>query len=408
MAITPDIYQLKISLNHIKPAIWRSFQVRSDVKLAKLHEIIQIVMGWENYHLYSFHAGGSTYTDRASVEDDMYGMGYRDGLKVKLSEVLSDVGGNIIYRYDFGDDWEHTLKLEKIFAPLPGEKYPVCIDGARACPPEDCGGIPGYEDLLRVLADPNDEEHEEMKSWVGPHFNPENFDPEIVNIGLPRRVVGGAGGDAARTGAKKKARAHPEPSAEPRTYITNMMHFLNEDGLVPMGQPEEFYAMLNYFGDIVNAASSHPTDAQFCSTVVCRGESGRRRCGSYLTIAHQPGNTIHWQCSECGDQGFISSWLGTIYDLNEAVERDPTQRVSVAITPDEHRLLKEAITSSQEEDAIISGAVSTPDGVILSGGLDDFDLLLGSIAFNANHAKTAKCQKTMDKVYEKIASVVEG
>jgi len=186
------------------------------------------------------------------------------------------------------------------------------------------------------------------------------------------------------------------------------MHFLNEDGLVPMGQPEEFYAMLNYFGDIVKAASSHPTDARFCSTVVCRGESGRRRCGSYLTIAHQPGNTIHWQCSECGDQGFISSWLGTIYDLNEAVERDPTQRVSVVITPDEHRLLKEAITSSQEEDAIISGAVSTPDGVILSGGIDRFDLLLGSSAFNANHAKTAKCQKTMDKVYEKIASVVEG
>ena len=189
MAITPNIYQLKISLNHIKPAIWRSFQVRSDVKLSKLHEIIQIVMGWENYHLYSFHAGGSTYTDRASVEDDMYGMGYRDGLKVKLSEVLSDVGDSIIYRYDFGDDWEHTIELEKILAPSPGEKYPICIDGARACPPEDCGGAYGYEDLLRVLADPTDEEYEEMKSWVGPHFNPENFDPDIVNIGLPRRVV---------------------------------------------------------------------------------------------------------------------------------------------------------------------------------------------------------------------------
>lgn len=189
MAIIPKVYQLKITLNYISPPIWRSFQVRSDVKLTKLHEIIQIVMGWENCHLYTFHVGGIAYTDSASVEDDLYGMGYRDGSKVKLSDVLSDHGGKILYRYDFGDDWEHIVELEKTFDPETGERYPVCIDGARACPHEDSGGVPGYEELLRVMADPKDEEYEEMKAWVGPHFDPEKFNPDIVNIGLPRRVV---------------------------------------------------------------------------------------------------------------------------------------------------------------------------------------------------------------------------
>lgn len=189
MAAIPRIYQLKMSLNHIKPAIWRRFQVRSDVKLTKLHDMLQILMGWQNYHLYCFDVDGTEYTDPDIIEGDLYELGHRDGSKVKLCQVLAEVGDKCLYRYDFGDNWEHMLLLEQISNPIPGERYPVCLDGARQCPPEDCGGIGGYAELLLVLADPDDEEYEDMKQWVGPRFAPEEFDCLFVNCGLPRRVI---------------------------------------------------------------------------------------------------------------------------------------------------------------------------------------------------------------------------
>lgn len=189
MAVTPRIYQLKISLNYIEPAIWRRFQVRSDVKLTRLHDMLQILMGWQDYHLYCFDVDGVEYTDPDLIEDDIYELGHEDGSKVKLCQVLAEVGNECLYRYDFGDNWEHTLLLEQICDPTPGERYPICLGGARSCPPEDCGGIGGYAELLRVLAAPSDEEYEDMKRWVGPHFDPEKFDCFFVNLGLPRRVV---------------------------------------------------------------------------------------------------------------------------------------------------------------------------------------------------------------------------
>lgn len=189
MAAIPQVYQLKISLNHIEPTVWRRFQIRSDVKLTRLHDTLQILMGWENYHLFCFDVDGIEYTDPDSIEDDIYELGHLDGSRVKLSQVLAKKGDNCLYRYDFGDNWEHTLLLEQISDLIPGERYPVCLDGARRCPPEDCGGIGGYTELLRVLSDPEDDEYEDMRRWVGPRFDPEKFDCLFVNCGLPRRVV---------------------------------------------------------------------------------------------------------------------------------------------------------------------------------------------------------------------------
>lgn len=405
MAIIPNIYQLKITLDHIKPKIWRSLQVRSDVKLTKLHEIIQIVMGWENYHLYAFHVRGIDYTDPESIEDDIYEMGHRDGSKVKLSDVLPDVGGKILYRYDFGDNWEHTIELEKILDPVPGERYPVCLDGARSCPREDCGGIGGYAELLRVLADPEDEEHEEMRQWAGKGWDPKRFDIGIVNIGLPRRVV--IKTDDSTQNAK--AGSSNQSTAETgRTWMSDLTHFLDENGLAPVDAPRELYEALSFFGGIAKAGSSHPSNTQFCSAVRCRTMLKRKPCGGHLMISHRPDGVIHWQCPKCGEQGFISNWQRTIYDLSGAAESIPTQRLSVLIKPDEHKLLREIITSSQEEDAIISGAVSTPDGVLLTGGVEDFDQLMGSIAFDANHSDSVKHQRVMDRLYGKIELLVEG
>lgn len=189
MAETTKIYQLKVALKHIKPPVWRRFQVRSDVKLTKLHEVIQIVMGWSNYHLYEFEAGRTSYADRKLWDEDWEYSDMSDAGKAMLQDVLPDVGSKCLYTYDMGDGWEHTIVLEEILDPVPGEKYPICITGKHNCPPEDCGGPWGYEELLKILTDPSHEDYEEMKEWVGEEYDPNRFDCLEVNLDLPRRTV---------------------------------------------------------------------------------------------------------------------------------------------------------------------------------------------------------------------------
>lgn len=184
-----QIYQLKITLQGTKPPVWRRFQTRSDTKLTRLHSMLLDIMGWSGYHLYEFGVDGLHYTGPEELEEDIYDRGLQDGSKVQLSQVMSEVGDKIVYVYDFGDGWQHAIKLEKILDPVPGENYPICLAGARNCPPEDCGGPGGYADLLKTLADPSDPEHEQMKEWVGPHYDPERFLLELVNRDLWRRVV---------------------------------------------------------------------------------------------------------------------------------------------------------------------------------------------------------------------------
>ena len=175
-----QIYQLKITLKESRPPIWRRFQVRSDVTLAKLHRIIQEVMGWFDGHLHQFIVGRIYY----GVPDPDDLSETRDERKVRLDQILSVPGRKIVYEYDFGDGWEHEIVLEKILSPDPKTRYPRCLDGARACPPEDCGGIYGYADFLEAIRNPEHEEHEEMLEWIGGEFDQEEFDLEAVNQSL--------------------------------------------------------------------------------------------------------------------------------------------------------------------------------------------------------------------------------
>jgi hypothetical protein len=135
-------------------------------------------MGWDNYHLHVFNAGGEEYGD-ADPE-----LGIRSDGRVKLNDVVRGPKARLQYTYDFGDDWEHLIEVEKALEPEPGVRYPVCIAGKRACPPEDCGGIWGYEELLEVLKDPQHEEYEERLEWLGGAFDPEAFSLEEANARL--------------------------------------------------------------------------------------------------------------------------------------------------------------------------------------------------------------------------------
>jgi hypothetical protein len=170
---------LKITLKGSKPPIWRRILVPSDIRLDRLHLVIQIAMGWFNCHLHQFSAFGRSYG--VAYDDFAADLDIEDETKVKLRDLLQMEKDAMTYEYDFGDSWEHKITLEKVLPYDKAQALPVCIRGKRACPPEDCGGVWGYAELLKVLADPADPEHDAMLEWLGGPFDAEAFDMAAVN-----------------------------------------------------------------------------------------------------------------------------------------------------------------------------------------------------------------------------------
>ena len=182
-AKTDLLFQFKIKLLDIKPAIWRRIQV-PDCTLVDLHEYIQAAFGWENYHLHQYDIDGVQYSQPAPDGDD-FGMEFEDETHVLLSTLLPKSSGKAkwLYKYDFGDGWRHQVLFEGFPPADPKTKSPICLEGERACPPEDCGGPPGYEDYLDAIADHRNEHHEEMMEWRGP-FDPLAFDAKKATKGM--------------------------------------------------------------------------------------------------------------------------------------------------------------------------------------------------------------------------------
>jgi hypothetical protein len=172
------IYQLKITLTGIKPPIWRRVEVK-DCTLLKLHKIIQVSMGWGNYHMWYFQIGGEQYGD--DVIDDVGD--FTSARKAKLSQFVRAGVKKFRYTYDMGDCWEHIIQVEKVLEADPVVTYPQCVTGSRACPPEDCGGIGGYSTLVEAIHNPKHKQNKEMLDWVG-DYNPEAFDQGAVNQDL--------------------------------------------------------------------------------------------------------------------------------------------------------------------------------------------------------------------------------
>lgn len=174
------ILTIKITLRESQPKIWRRFQIADDMTLGKLHDVIQIVMGWQDCHLHEFEQGKKTYRKPYPDEDD-YGTPSINEDQVSVGELLRRKKQKLIYNYDMGDYWEHALQVENISEPESKQFYPNCIEGALACPPEDCGGTWGYQNMLAALADPNHEEHETFVEWRGPDFDAEEFNLKGIN-----------------------------------------------------------------------------------------------------------------------------------------------------------------------------------------------------------------------------------
>lgn len=179
---------MKITLEGSKPPIWRRVLV-ADCTLDVLHQIVQTAMGWTNSHLHMFEDGEDRFSD-PRFEFDMDG-DECDETQVLVSQLVANGCEKFRYWYDFGDDWWHTIKIEKIVEPKPSDKFPICIKGVGACPPEDCGGIWGYYDFLDAIRDPKHERHDEFVDWAGDDFNPDDFDIEETNAALAEGPVGG-------------------------------------------------------------------------------------------------------------------------------------------------------------------------------------------------------------------------
>ena len=168
------VYQIHIALIRFEPTIWRRASIPADLNLADFHTIVQILMGWDNEHLFQFIKGKNIY----SPDDEEFE-------NIKLSDLLKKQNEKVIYEYDFGDSWKHEIILEKI---LDNEifNFPICLGGEMSCPPEDCGGVWGYSDLLEIVKNPEHEDYENFIEQMGGDFDPKHFDLDEVNAVLKR------------------------------------------------------------------------------------------------------------------------------------------------------------------------------------------------------------------------------
>lgn len=179
----PAVLQLQIVLKDVAPKVWRRVLVPADAGLDLVHLVLNEAMGWTNSHLHQFEIAARSFGD-PSLDDEP--AQYEDERRFTLGELVQ-AGDRFVYEYDFGDGWEHLVTAEKALPPDPRWVYPVCIGGSNACPPEDCGGPPGYERLLEALTNDDDDD---LVRWIGGFFDPKGFDVNRTNQAIRGLVFG--------------------------------------------------------------------------------------------------------------------------------------------------------------------------------------------------------------------------
>lgn len=179
------IARLRIILNDVDPQPMRQIEVPLKIRLDRLHEVVQAAIGWTDTHLYEFRAGGAGW---GVPDPDGFYDGPMPAQKTTLQKVIEDTGARTIqYVYDFGDDWDHSIRIEKVSEATPGTNYPRLLKASGACPPEDVGGAPGYEEFLEAIADPEHEQHGDMVRWSGRPFDPQ--DAQVDRIIVTGRLL---------------------------------------------------------------------------------------------------------------------------------------------------------------------------------------------------------------------------
>lgn len=178
------IVRLRIELADISPRIWRRVEVPLDLTLKHLHDVIQAAMGWQDYHLYAFHVGDTTYGEPTTSAFDDFRV--QSARQARLRALLERGVERFTYLYDFGDDWEHRITVEAVEEGAPGVAYPRFVDGARRGPPEDVGGPPGYAEFLRAATNPRHRRHKEVIAWYGGAYDPDDIGDFAVRLRIGR------------------------------------------------------------------------------------------------------------------------------------------------------------------------------------------------------------------------------
>lgn len=176
-----EAIRIKISLDKTNPLIWRELLVRRDITFYKLHHVIQLAMGWTNSHLFEFKIEGYRIGEIFENMEELDGSHIINAKETKLISLVDKEGECFKYEYDFGDGWNHTIIFENYESIEPKQQLPFCVSGALKCPPEDCGGIPGFYDFLSVISNKRHPEHRETKTWAGGKFDPAEFDVLKIN-----------------------------------------------------------------------------------------------------------------------------------------------------------------------------------------------------------------------------------
>ena len=176
-----SIAHLRIKLDEVEPDVVRRVEVPIAIRLDRLHLVLQAAIGWTNSHLYEIRVGDVGW----GKPDQSFGDGPLDAAKARLIDVIEDTGARSLkYLYDFGDGWEHSVRIERITDAIPGIAYPRLIEATGPCPPEDVGGPWGYREFLDAIADPNHQEHPERLQWVGGNFDPTEVNVEVLAQGV--------------------------------------------------------------------------------------------------------------------------------------------------------------------------------------------------------------------------------
>lgn len=201
--MTDQIARIRITLEDMKPAIWRRVELPVTNSLKTLHLAIQACMLFENYHLFQFDIGDAAYGLRFD-DDDAFMVRTRDAAHMRINKLVERGITSFTYTYDFGDNWRHRIEIEEISSTIPGTNYPRFVDGERRAPPEDVGGTPGFEEFLEAMSKPRHPERKSMIEWYGRPFDPADISPDEISARMTKLAKRRAQGKAAYADAKSR------------------------------------------------------------------------------------------------------------------------------------------------------------------------------------------------------------